>query len=77
MSGVSLTVVQQFAGHKTLEMTRRYSHLAPEYQAQEVSKLDGWGPPSPTKLFPMFFELAGALTGRLWSRLLGGAYGKG
>ena len=30
-------------GHKTIAMTCRYAHLAPQHQLDAVSKLDGWG----------------------------------
>ena len=31
--------VQQFAGHKTIQMTMRYAHLAPSHLAAAVEKL--------------------------------------
>ena len=40
MGGASLKAVQEFLGHKSLKMTLRYAHLAPEYLAAEVSILD-------------------------------------
>jgi len=43
MAGVSLRKVQELMGHKTIAMTCRYAHLAPEYLQDAVSKLDGWG----------------------------------
>ncbi len=39
MAGVDLRTVQELLGHKTLEMTMRYSHLAPAHKAAAVEKL--------------------------------------
>jgi hypothetical protein len=39
MAGVDLRTVQELLGHKTLEMTLRYSHLAPAHKAAAVSRL--------------------------------------
>jgi integrase len=39
MAGVDLRTVQELLGHKTLEMTVRYSHLAPAHKAAAVEKL--------------------------------------
>ena len=30
-------------GHKTIAMTCRYSHLAPQHLLDAVIRLDGWG----------------------------------
>lgn len=38
--GVNLVSVAALLGHRTLQMTKRYSHLAPEHLAQLGSKLD-------------------------------------
>ncbi|MGC9217404.1 tyrosine-type recombinase/integrase [Acidithiobacillus sp.] len=38
--GVSLVAVAALLGHRTLQMTKRYSHLAPEHLAELGSKLD-------------------------------------
>ena len=43
MAGVPLRTVQELAGHKTIAMTCRYAHLAPEHQLDAVRVLDGWG----------------------------------
>ncbi|HYR88529.1 MAG TPA: site-specific integrase [Terriglobia bacterium] len=40
MSGVSLAVVQQLLGHRSIKMTLRYAHLSPGYMAEEVKALD-------------------------------------
>jgi site-specific recombinase XerD len=39
MAGVDLRTVQQLMGHKTITMTLRYAHLAPEHQLGAVQKL--------------------------------------
>jgi integrase len=39
MTGVDLRTVQELVGHKTLDMTMRYSHLAPAHKAAAVEKL--------------------------------------
>jgi site-specific recombinase XerD len=40
MKGVSLRTVQELAGHKTISMTVRYAHLAPEHNQAAIEKLD-------------------------------------
>ena len=39
MVGVDLRTVQQLMGHKTIQMTCRYAHLAPEHQLAAVERL--------------------------------------
>jgi len=39
MAGADLGTVQQLMGHKTIGMTVRYAHLAPEHQLSAVQKL--------------------------------------
>jgi integrase len=39
MAGVDLRTVQQLMGHKTIQMTIRYPHLAPEHQLSAVQLL--------------------------------------
>jgi hypothetical protein len=39
MKGESLRAVQLLLGHKTIQMTCRYAHLAPEHQLALVEKL--------------------------------------
>jgi site-specific recombinase XerD len=39
MAGVDLRTVQQLMGHKTIGMTVRYAHLAPEHQLSAVQRL--------------------------------------
>ena len=43
MAGVGLRTVQELMGHKTIAMTCRYAHLAPQHQLDAVCRLDGWG----------------------------------
>ena len=40
MEGVDLMTVKELMGHKTLEMTLRYSHLAPNHKMRAVNILD-------------------------------------
>ena len=40
MNGMDLTTVKELLGHKTLNMTLRYSHLAPEHKSKAVKVLD-------------------------------------
>jgi hypothetical protein len=39
MKGVDLRSVQAAMGHKTIQMTCRYAHLAPEHELAVVEKL--------------------------------------
>jgi site-specific recombinase XerD len=47
MAGVDLRTVQELMGHKTIEMTLRYSHLSPAHQLDAVKKLDAPAPKVP------------------------------
>jgi integrase len=40
MSGVDLKTVQELLGHKSIEMTMRYSHLSPSHKKRAVEILD-------------------------------------
>jgi site-specific recombinase XerD len=40
MAGVPLTSVIELMGHKTLTMTLRYAHLAPDFQREAIARLD-------------------------------------
>jgi len=39
MAGVDLVTVKELLGHKTINITNRYTHLAQEHKAQAVAKL--------------------------------------
>lgn len=40
MKGVDLNTVRELLGHADIEMTLRYAHLAPEFKAQAIAKLE-------------------------------------
>ena len=40
MAGVDLMTVKELLGHKTIEMTLRYAHLAPDHKMRAVNILD-------------------------------------
>ncbi len=40
MKDVNLRTVQELAGHRTISMTTRYAHLAPEHNQATIEKLD-------------------------------------
>jgi hypothetical protein len=44
MRNVPLKAVQEFLGHRSIEMTMRYAHLAPAAQQAAVHLLDGPAP---------------------------------
>ena len=39
MAGVDLRTVAQLMGHRTIQMTMRYAHLAPDHQQSAVERL--------------------------------------
>jgi integrase len=39
MAGVGLKTIQELAGHKTIAMTARYSHLSPDYKTSEIERM--------------------------------------
>jgi site-specific recombinase XerD len=41
MAGIDLNTVRELLGHKSLAMTLRYTHLAPEHKAAAVEALMG------------------------------------
>ncbi|MDD5269766.1 MAG: site-specific integrase [Candidatus Omnitrophica bacterium] len=41
MAGVDLNTIRELLGHKSLEMTLRYSHLSPDHKKRAVGVLDG------------------------------------
>jgi len=50
MAGVDLTTVSRLMGHKSLAMTLRYAHLAPDHVSNAVNLLNGTMNPTSTKL---------------------------
>jgi len=59
MAGVDLRTVAELMGHKTIQMTMRYAHLAPAHKLAAVEKLAaGWqaNPPTDTKTDTSAFE---------------------
>ena len=40
MAGVDVLTVQELAGRKTIAMTMRYAHLAPEHKRRAVGRLE-------------------------------------
>jgi integrase len=40
MAGANITSVKELMGHKTLAMTLRYAHLAPDFQRDAITRLD-------------------------------------
>jgi integrase len=40
MSGVDLMTVKELLGHKRIEMTMRYAHLAPDHKRAAINRLD-------------------------------------
>jgi site-specific recombinase XerD len=48
MAGVDLRTVQELLGHKSISMTVRYSHLAPEHTLAAVERLTGAATETPT-----------------------------
>ena len=43
MAGVDIRTVQELMGHKTIQVTLRYAHLAPEHQLEAVQRLCNTG----------------------------------
>jgi integrase len=47
MKGVPIRAVQEYMGHRTIQMTMRYAHLAPSYQRENIELLCSPGPAKP------------------------------
>ncbi|MGH9393069.1 MAG: tyrosine-type recombinase/integrase, partial [Terriglobales bacterium] len=43
MAGVDLRTVQELLGHRTIQMTVRYAHLAPQHTLEAVERLGRFG----------------------------------
>jgi len=39
MAGVDLTTIKELLGHKSIEMTLRYSHLSEDHKREAVDRL--------------------------------------
>ncbi len=50
MAGVDIRTVQELAGHKSIAMTMRYAHLAPQHKQRAVSLLENEVTPNLTPL---------------------------
>ena len=61
MAGVDVRTVQELAGHKSITMTMRYAHLAPEQKKRAVVKLDAEVTANLTTV-PFDNEAAGAVS---------------
>lgn len=53
MAGVDLRTVQELAGHKTISMTVRYAHLAPEHNQAAIENSS----PSSATTTPLVFSV--------------------
>ena len=49
MAGVDLRTVAQLMGHKTIQMTMRYAHLAPDHQQNAVERIVNTTPSTKSK----------------------------
>ena len=63
MAGVDLRTVAELMGHKTIQMTMRYAHLAP---AHKLAAVAGWqmDRPTDTKTDTSAFEQESGLAGK-------------
>jgi integrase len=50
MAGVDLNMIRELMGHKTITMTLRYSHLAPQFKTQALDKLEAFCDTQETQL---------------------------
>jgi site-specific recombinase XerD len=39
MAGASIKEIQELAGHKTITMSARYSHLSPEHRLSVIDRI--------------------------------------
>jgi integrase len=49
MSGENIVAVKELLGHKSMQMTLRYAHLAPSHKVAAISLLDGDSNPAAAK----------------------------
>jgi len=49
MNGIDLLAIQKVLGHKTVQMTMRYSHLSPGHLQGAVAAIDRAINPQPTQ----------------------------
>jgi hypothetical protein len=47
MAGVDIRTVAELMGHKTIQMTMRYAHLAPEHNLAAVERLTSFNSSEP------------------------------
>ena len=55
MAGVDSLTISELIGHKTIQMTKRYAHLAPAHNQAAVDRLVGFRPgsePEPVAAVP-------------------------
>ena len=52
MAGVDIRTIQELMGHKTITMTLRYAHLAPQHQLEAVQRLCETEPALPGETDP-------------------------
>ena len=64
MKGVDLTTGKELMGHKSIEMTLRYAHLAPEHKLDAVERLDTYMDTKATKVISKTSEPIDFLVGR-------------
>ncbi len=62
MAGVDLRAVQVLMGHKTINMTLRYAHLAPDHLKKAVEGLDRAKSPTNFHNTPHYREIERQLT---------------
>jgi integrase len=49
MAGANITSVKELMGHKTLAVTLRYAHLAPDFQRDAINRLDTYMGTTPSE----------------------------
>jgi len=64
MAGIDLMTVKELLGHKSIEMTMRYAHLAPEHKMRAVNILDQVLSRSPDEREKKVVNLSGRREGK-------------